>query len=170
MKKALKKALILLALFLTGCLPAYQVGGGQRVNWQAGPGQDAYKYVLVQNQGPYYVKICPGQTILLNPGAEVILKRTRPLGWVGPSFGSFRFMAYAYREYCPRTGQLDWFVGQKEIRVRLDGRVRTYNGRVFAARVKFRSGGWHLPKWGHPDKLEGSFLGVIPWKAKFKHR
>jgi hypothetical protein len=162
---------VIVAIVLSGCAgPTYYVNAGQSANWQAGPGQEAYKYVLVQNQSPYFVKICPGQTILLDPGAEVILKRTRPLGWIGPSFGNFRFMAYAYREYNPQTGQIDWFVGQKEARVNLDGRVRTYNGRVFADRIRFGSGGWHRPSWGHPDKWEGSFLGIVPWEMKFRHR
>lgn len=158
---------------MAGCVgPTYHVGASnQSLDWKAEPGQEAYKHILVQNQSPYYVKICPGQeNVILNPGTEIIIRRTRPLGWAGPSFGTFRFMAYAYRAYCPKSGRLDWFVGQKEIRVRLDGRVRTYDGRVFADRVRFGSGGWHLPKWGHPDKWEGNFLGVIPWEMKFKHK
>ncbi len=163
---------VMFMFLMSGCAgPTYHIETNRSpVNWQAGPGQEAYKYILVQNQSPYYIKICTGQNILLSPGAEITIKRTRPLGWVGPSFGSFRFMAYAYREYNPRTGQLDWFVGQREARVNLNGRVRTYNGRVFADRIRFGSSGWHMPSWGHPDKWTGNLLGIFPWEMRFKHK
>ncbi|NQV00913.1 MAG: hypothetical protein HQ537_02240 [Parcubacteria group bacterium] len=172
----MKRMILLSAVMLflaSGCaiVPTRHIGANNPINWQAGPGQEAYKYILVQNQSPYYIKICPGQgNVLLSPGTEIIIKRTRPLGWASPSFGEFRFMAYAYREYDPRTGQLDWFVGQREARVNLDGQVRTYNGRVFADRIEFGPSGWRLPPWGHPDKWTGSFLGIVPWEMRFKHK
>lgn len=139
--------------------------------YQAGPAGDAYKYVLFENEGPYFVKFNPGEKAVLGPGGEITFKRVRPLGGLGSSFGRFTFMAYAYREYNPQTGRLSWFVGQKKVRIRIDGKIRLYNGRPFGDRIKFGEGGWRYPSCGFPDKWKGSFFGgIVSWEARFKHK
>ena len=169
MKKIEYLSVILLVLISFGCGDVYHIGTGAKpLDWVQEAGQESYKYILVQNQSPFFIKIALGnEFFVLDPGAEVILKRTRPLGSVGVSFGNFSFMAYAYREY--KNNNLDWFVGQREEIVNLDGRVRAYDGRFFADRVQFKSSGWQSTEWGHPSKWSGSFLGIIPWNIKVKH-
>lgn len=162
----MKKFLILGFLVLAfGCAgTTYNIQQQENVD----PGDESYKFVLIQNQSPFYVMFSIGTAnVVMNPGTEVVTKKVRPLGWLSPSFGHYRFMVYAYRQK-DKNGRLDEFVGQCEYYIYLDGRPRIYNGRVFGDIIVIN----YIPvsSFGHPDHWTGNFLGVIPWDVKFQHQ
>lgn len=157
--------LLVFSCWLIGCSSVtYHV---QQPTKSVDPGNEAYKYVLIRNESPFFVKFSIGtESIVLDPGAEVVTKKIRPLGWLSPSFGQYRLVAYAYRGY--QNGYLDEFVGQIEYYIRLDGYPRVYNGRVFGDVIILSY--FPVSTFGHPDHWGGNFLGIIPWDMKFRHK
>ncbi|MEK7624202.1 MAG: hypothetical protein AAB404_00515 [Patescibacteria group bacterium] len=154
---------LLLILILNGCATTTTVIEGNGPD----PAGEAYKAVLIRNESPFYVYFSIGtRSIILKPGNEVIIKTIRPLGWLSPTFGSFSFIAYAYRQYDGKG--LDEFVGQQEYWVYLDGRLRIYQGRGFGDVVIMEY--FPVSALGHPDRWQGNFLRTVPWKAEFKHQ
>ena len=163
MKKMVIGYWLLVIVLLSGCATTTTVVRQGNPD----PAGDAYKCVLIKNESPFFVIFSIGtRNVILPPGAEIVTKAIRPLGWLSPTFGNFSFIAYAYRQYNGKT--LDEFVGQNEYWVYLDGYPRTYQGRVFGDVVIMRS--FPVSSLGRPDRWQGSFLRVVPWKAEFKHQ
>ncbi|OGG42846.1 hypothetical protein A3G50_02180 [Candidatus Jorgensenbacteria bacterium RIFCSPLOWO2_12_FULL_42_11] len=164
MKKMVIGYWLLVIVLLGGCATTTYIieGGG------LDPAGDAYKKVHIINPTPYYVVPDIGQNIIMKPGAKIITEPKRPFGWFSPTLGSFSFMAYAYRKYDEKTGRLDEFVGQQQHWIYLDGRAHEYQGGIFGDEVVM--GYFPVSSFGHPDRWQGSFLGVVPWKAEFKHQ
>ena len=132
------------------------------------PGGESYKFILIRNEDPFYLRFSIGTAnIVMDPGTEVVTKKVRPLGWLSPSFGYYKFMVYAYRQK-HENGFLDEFVGQSPYYIYLDGRPKVYNGRVFGDVVVIKN--IPVSPFGHPDHWSGNFLGIIPWNMEFRHR
>ena len=156
--------LLVVGLLINGCATTITVvkGGGPD------PAGEAYNKVLLVNPTPFYVVPAIGiKNLILEPGSELITKKTRPLGWLSPAFGNFSFWAYAYRKYDPRTGKPDEFVGQQQFGVYLNGRLRMYNGRVYGGIVIMDY--FPVSSFGHPDRWQGRIGGIVPWRAEFRH-
>lgn len=98
---------------------------------------ESYKWILIQNQTPFWVLIQTGEDYILEPGATISIKRNQPLGWLSPTFGPFYFPAYAYRGYNPpsrshRRGELYDFIGRQTFPGMLNGyTVIAYDGREY---------------------------------------
>jgi len=137
------------------------------------PAGDAYKSVLIRNDGPFWVLFPMGiqKNVVLAPGAEIVTERVRPLGSLSPSFGQGSFIAYAYRR-CEQDGQgrlrLDEFVGQSLFSFFLSGYPIPYNGRTFGAVVVMS--GFPVSRFGHPEGWQGQLFGIIPWELRFIHQ
>ncbi len=155
--------LLIVGLTVTGCATTTTVVKGGAPS----PGEEAYKYVLIKSESPFYIYFSIGtQKVLLEPGAEITTIRTRPLGWLSPSFGRFSFIAYAYRVK-HSNGSLDEFVGQRQFWIYLDGYPHIYNGRVYGDIIIMDY--FPVSSFGYPDRWQGSFARFIPWRAEFRH-
>lgn len=165
MKKLIINCFLLaVVLMMSGCTTTTFVVKGSAPN----PGDEAYKYILIKNETPFYVYFSIGtQKVILEPGTEITTQRVRPLGWLSPSFGQFSFIAYAYRVK-RSNGSLDEFVGQRSFWIYLDGYPQIYNGRVYGD-VVIMDNCFPVSTIGHPDRWQGNFARIIPWRAEFRH-
>lgn len=118
----------------------FKAGGYNDVKKTYRPDQ-AYRWILIQNQTPFWVLIQAGEDYILEPGASVSIERNQPLGWLSPIFGPFYVPAYAYRGYNPptlkhRRGQLYNFVGRQSFAGILNGyTVVTNDGQEYGCIV-----------------------------------
>lgn len=146
--------IILLGVLFSGCAFPSARGHGHVESWR--------KIGLKNNSALYMKYWFNGRQHHLRPGRE----KTHPVY----GFGEFRIMISAYRE--TYDGVL-WFVGRKEIALRVDGTTMRRHGRDFADYKTLRGHGWYENRRTGSRRLP-EYGGTIPflgaWKFRFKRK